>query len=127
MGIGRTEDSHELLDVFGFQRRELGQTVFLSEVISAIQQVDGVAYVDVDLLGSISEAELSSPELQKKLEQLAATTAPESYLLVHLAETIAQAGTSRLPAAAVNGIFPAQLAFLTPDVPDTLILKEVPK
>ena len=116
-----------LLDVFGFQRRELGQTVFLSEVISAIQQVDGVAYVDVDLLDSISEAELSSPDLQKKLEQLAATTTPESYLLVHLAETIAQAGTSRLPAAAVNGIFPAQLAFLTPDVPDTLMLKEVPK
>jgi hypothetical protein len=116
-----------LLDVFGFQRRELGQTVFLSEVISAIQQVDGVAYADVDLLSSISEAELSSPDLQKKLEQLAATTTPESYLLVHLAETVAQAGTSRVADTAVNGIFPAQLAFLTPDVPDTLILKEVPQ
>jgi predicted phage baseplate assembly protein len=116
-----------LLDIFGFQRRELGQTVFLSEVISAIQRVDGVAYVDVDLLSSISEAELSSPDLQKKLEQLAATTTPERYLLVHLAETIAEAGTARPPSVAVNGIFPAQLAFLTPDVPDTLILKEVPQ
>jgi hypothetical protein len=116
-----------LLDVFGFQRRELGQTVFLSEVIRAIQQVDGVAYVDVDLLSSISEAELSSPDLEKKLEQLAATTTPESYLLVHLAETVGpprMAGYQILPR---NGIFPAQLAFLTPDVPDTLILKEVPQ
>src|SRR5206468_6690639 len=31
-----------LLDVFGFEWRELGQTVFLSEVISAIQRVAGV-------------------------------------------------------------------------------------
>lgn len=115
-----------LLDVFGFQRRELGQAVFLSEVMSAIQRVEGVAYVDVDLLNSISEAELSSPDLQIKLDELAATTKAEPYLAVHLAETIAQAEADRQPSTAVGGIYPAQMAFLTPDVPDTLILKEAP-
>jgi hypothetical protein len=44
-----------LLDVFGFQRRALGQPALLSEVISVIQNVDGVAYVDIDAFGGIPE------------------------------------------------------------------------
>ena len=44
-----------LLEEFGFERRELGQDVALSEVTSVIQQVPGVAYVDVDVLGGIPE------------------------------------------------------------------------
>ncbi len=44
-----------LLDVFGFQRRALGQPALLSEVISVIQNIDGVAYVDVDAFGGIPE------------------------------------------------------------------------
>ncbi|MEQ8963179.1 MAG: putative baseplate assembly protein, partial [Coleofasciculus sp. C2-GNP5-27] len=46
-----------LLDTFSFERRELGQDVPLSEVISTMQQVPGVAYVDLDILDSLSEAE----------------------------------------------------------------------
>ena len=44
-----------LLDSFGFERRELGQDVVLSEVISVMQTVPGVAYVDVDTFGGIPE------------------------------------------------------------------------
>jgi predicted phage baseplate assembly protein len=103
-----------LLDVFGFESRDLGQTVFLSEVISAIQKVAGVEYVDVDLLNWISEAELSSSVVLKaKLDLLATTTKPEPYLAVRLAESTA------------DGITPAQLAFLMPGVPDTLNLRQV--
>jgi hypothetical protein len=103
-----------LLDVFGFESRELGQTVYLSEVISTIQKVAGVSYVDVDLLGSLSESELSNTEqLEKKLKELTTTTKPAPYLPVRLAEPTA------------DGITPSQLAFLTPDVPDTLILRQV--
>ena len=40
-----------LLETFSFERRDLGQDVVLSEVISAMQAVPGVAYVDVDVLG----------------------------------------------------------------------------
>ena len=42
-----------LLDAFGFERRELGQDVLLSEVMSAMQAVRGVGYVDVDAFGGI--------------------------------------------------------------------------
>jgi len=115
-----------LLDAFGFQRRELGQTVFLSEVISAIQRVAGVAYLDVDVLTSISEVELSTPSLLKtKLDALKNTSKPDPYVAVHLAETVAQAEKDRL-AEPVDGIYSAQLAFLTPGVPATLIINEVP-
>jgi len=44
-----------LLDTFSFERRELGQDVLLSEVISVMQTVPGVAYVDVDTLRGIPE------------------------------------------------------------------------
>jgi hypothetical protein len=115
-----------LLSEFGFQRRELGQPAFLSEVVSAIQRVPGIAYVDVDVLNSISEAELSTPEtLQQKLKELTATTKPQPYVEARPAGTVTQAGKGRSPSTAVNGIYPAQLAFLTPDVPDTFILNEV--
>jgi hypothetical protein len=118
-----------LLDEFGFQRRELGQTVFLSEVISAIQRVTGVASVDVDLLHSISESELlsSKPEdLISKLKTLAEASKPDPFVRVRLAETVAQAMDSRPGASDINGIFPAQLAFLTPEVAATIILNEAP-
>lgn len=113
-----------LLDEFGFQRRELGQPVFLSEVISAIQRVAGVAYVDVDVLNSISEAELSNSQLLSDKLAALASTKPDPYVTVRLAETVVQAEGKR-HSTAVDGIYPAQLAFLTPDVPDTLILNEV--
>lgn len=45
-----------LLDVLGYTRRDVGQDVVLSEVISTIQQVPGVDYVDVDRMDSISAA-----------------------------------------------------------------------
>jgi hypothetical protein len=44
-----------LFDTFGFQKRSLGQSVLLSEVISIIQHIKGVEYVDVDAFGGIPE------------------------------------------------------------------------
>ena len=45
-----------LLDTFSFDRRELAQDVTKSEVISVIQRVRGVAFVDLDLLAAIRKA-----------------------------------------------------------------------
>jgi|GEM_PF-6819204 hypothetical protein len=39
-----------LQDVFGFERTDLGRSTLQSEVISAIQGVEGVAYVDLAIL-----------------------------------------------------------------------------
>jgi hypothetical protein len=46
-----------LLQAFGFANRDPGQEVFRSEIISVIQAVPGVAYVDLDLVDDISERE----------------------------------------------------------------------
>jgi LysM repeat protein len=43
----------KLLDVFSFERRELGQDAVLSQVLSVMQEIEGVDYVDVDTFDSI--------------------------------------------------------------------------
>jgi predicted phage baseplate assembly protein len=70
-----------MVDAFSFERRELGQNVYMSEVISVIQRVEGVVYVDVDMLEGVSETEIKdenfiketmafwlNPELKKKAQ-----------------------------------------------------------
>jgi hypothetical protein len=124
-----TQVRTSLLDAFGFERRELGQDVLLSEVISVMQSVRGVAYVDVDVLRGIPEKipdvqnpgqrRLLTPEeiakqvtqrLRDKQEHI--LKEPLSRITVNLADR--EAGV----------ILPAQLAFLTPEVPETLILNQ---
>jgi hypothetical protein len=107
-----------LLDTFSYERRELGQSVQLSEVFSAIQKVPGVVYSDIDLLDTISEDEADDPEvkLKGKFETLASgQSKPKPRIIAHLA---------RLDK---NGIQPAELIFLTPEIPETLILEELHK
>jgi hypothetical protein len=106
----------KLLFEFGFNRRELGKDVLLSEVITAIQSVEGVDYVDVDVFDSIPETISAIPDaLEKKLKNLAgaATEAPAPRISIKMA---------RIEGGAIK---PAQIAYLTPVVPDTLILKEL--
>jgi hypothetical protein len=111
----------KLLDAFSFKRQELGQDVLLSQVISTIQSVEGVAYVDVDMIGGVSEkgeaGEIRTPyEIAEEVQQMIANQekAPEPRIQVDMA-SVMKDGTIR----------PAQLAFLTPDVEATLILNEV--
>ncbi len=116
-----------LLDAFGFEARELGQDVLLSEVISVMQAVRGVAYVDVDTFGGVPEKQPDESELGKRrlltpneitdrVQALIGTPedvkGPEPRLQVNLADV-------------EKGLRPAQLAFLTPDVPETLILNRI--
>jgi LysM repeat protein len=147
-----------LLERFGFDRRELGQHVFLSEVQSVVQGVRGVVAVDVNVLAGVSEskttaqlaglaAELKPPPAARipvdlarfvrtqytvgKDETLTAIAAAHG---IHVADLLRlnPALTSRdLPSLAgktlvvASGIRPAQLAMLSPSVPDTLVLTEV--
>ncbi len=89
-----------LLEAFGFKARELGQPVFLSEVIAVIQATAGVACVDVDVLGSVA-----GPAFEQ-LDTLGTTLRLKPCV---------DAGTA--PGK------PAQLVMLTPEVPDALILR----
>jgi predicted phage baseplate assembly protein len=110
----------KLLDTFSFERRELGQDVLLSEVISATQSVQGVAYVDVDMLGGVSEKDetgaLRTPkEIADEVQRMIKSQekGPKPRVPVSLATV-------------KDGIIrPAQLAYLTPDVEATCILNEV--
>ena len=120
----------QLLDTFSFARRELGQDVVLSEVISAIQSIAGVAYIDVDLLGSVPEKEAAADGTRQLLTPAAITDAvqalvapaasgqssanlPPSRLVVNLAGL--DKGTLR----------PAELAILPPSVPSALVLNQI--
>jgi hypothetical protein len=124
-----------LLDEFSFERRELGQNVFLSEVIGTIQQIAGVAYVDVDVLDSLSESEiLDSSVLDKKLKQASGendaagnqAAQPKKYIPVALAQNAAQA-PERARLIPGKSVLPAQLAILLPDAPATLNLNLIEK
>jgi predicted phage baseplate assembly protein len=107
-----------LLEEFGFEGRELGQDVALSEVTALIQQVPGVAYVDVDVLGGILLKKIDGPSaiaaaVLDLVSESQRQRHPRRRIIVELARL-------------VNGsICPAQLAFLSPKVPETLNLREI--
>lgn len=109
-----------LLDKFSLANRELGQDAVLSEAISTMQKVEGVVYVDVDVFGGILSVDpesghLRSPDQITEIVQKMTTDPPSPCPRVQV--DLAQPGPL--------GIQPAQLAFLTPDVTDTVILTEV--
>jgi hypothetical protein len=134
-----------LLDAFSFERRDLGQPVYQSEVLSVIQGIAGVSYVDLDILDAIDQARLISALDQIHQQELQAQTpvgkAHESQtpfdsnvLLQDLADLLGLVPPP-LPVVPVDLahrdkddptiIHPAQIAFLSPAIPDTLILTEL--
>ncbi len=153
-----TELRTALLDALGFERRELGQDVVLSEVISVMQAVPGVTYVDVDNFGGIPEKInenggrrlLTPDEIAESVTcfstqwsqddmaswcQLGGEHEQENECMDYknckkygdVTQTRGVSQRLRVNLAALEGevIRPAQLAFLTPDVADTLILNQI--
>ncbi len=99
-----------LLDTFSFDRRNLRQDVVLGDVIGTIHNVEGVQYVDVDVLSRVAQNTKPS-DLPGLVEQL------RSNDQSRVASLRARLEDSELK--------PAQLAYLSPDVPDTLLLQEI--
>src|SRR5262249_28426439 len=111
-----------LLDAFSFDRRTLGQPIFQSEVISVMQAVTGVDYVDLDRMDAVDQEKLVKALEAAHAEDTNPANVIDSLIakepqdiLVNLAR---YAPTKDEP----TRILPAQLAFLSPDQPDTLIL-----
>ncbi|HEY0614354.1 MAG TPA: putative baseplate assembly protein, partial [Candidatus Elarobacter sp.] len=103
-----------LLARFAFDARELGQSAFLSEAVRTAQDVAGVSYVDFSVFDSVGESVTAT-----QLAGLGTTLTLREYVRAQ--------GTSvdtLVPAGDTHRILPAELVFLTPDVPDTLILSE---
>ena len=110
----------QLLQTFGFDNRDLGQDVYLSEVIAAIQSVPGVSYVDVDYLGSIGEETIDAT-----LKQLFQTASNDrSSVGASLASLLGEDYQAKRPTNHI-AVAPEQLAILTLNVVDTVILQEV--
>ncbi|GAC1342028.1 MAG: hypothetical protein NVSMB27_00410 [Ktedonobacteraceae bacterium] len=123
-----------LYTAFGFEQRDLGQTVYQSEVLSVIQGVPGVAYVDLALMDAIDQQTLldalntiHAEELQEANtgQQPANPTADLTALLGLDTPNYVEAQLARPDPTADGGVAPAQLVFLDADVPDTLILTEL--
>jgi hypothetical protein len=120
-----------LLDTFSFERRELGQPAFLSEVIATIQSVAGVTYVDVDTFGCIPEKQ--TDETDKKagiwkrhvLTPVQITDCIRQLLnrsAQHGPDLYVEAGLAQLDHGAIQ---PAQIAYFSPAAPATLVLKGI--
>jgi hypothetical protein len=130
-----------LLTAFGFESRELGQNVYLSEVYAVMQAVRGVVYVDVDSFGGVPEKitdngarRLLTPDEVTQVVTCIAQPDTCEYkdrfaaalgLTARRTQPLAQA--LRIHAAGFDGhlIYPAQLALLSGELPDTLILNPI--
>ncbi|MEJ2417706.1 MAG: putative baseplate assembly protein [Exilibacterium sp.] len=136
-----------LLQTFGFQQRALGQAVGLDEVISVIQAVRGVAYVDVDAFGGLPEKKLDQgtrrlltlDELAERAQQIAdpgrfrddiekPTMGGDKGMQKNSGKLIVDpANLVRANLADFEGgvLRPAQLAIFSAAVQDTLILNQI--
>ncbi len=151
-----TDLRKKLLDAFSFEHRELGQDVVLSEIISVMQAVRGVAYVDIEAFGGIPEKKpLAKDEIEifdrtqiklpsdrrrlltpdeivlevsdviKRIDQHVDEDAKKTLRKKKGNLPIPQRLIVNLASVQNKSIRPAQLAFLSPDVPDTLILNQI--
>jgi hypothetical protein len=122
-----------LYNAFGFEQRELGQTVYQSEVLSVIQGVAGVGYVDLAILDAVDQQNLLTALDTIHAEELKEANTGQQPDPTHDLQTLLGLGVQQYVVAelakpdpnANGGIDPAQLVFLSPDVPDTLILTEL--
>ena len=145
----------------GFASQALGQPVYLSQIVTAMQAVPGVDYVEVDvfaalpgtadpvqlltaLLGLSGVAEVIDVR-PARFEEVWYTVgtdptgAADTLTTIALRNGLTVAGlvalnpqltsielTAGTQLVVARGIRPAQLALLSPDVPQTLILRSIP-
>ncbi|HEY4263451.1 MAG TPA: putative baseplate assembly protein, partial [Schlesneria sp.] len=128
---------------FQYSDRDLGQDVLLSDAISTVQKIDGVLYVDVDKFDAVKQDEVSNLALRLKNASLMrrarvhvdlARFTTDADELADLPKTtrddILKARHEATSFAIYDEYAPrlraAQLCYLTPDIPDTLILEQIP-
>lgn len=110
----------QMYKAFGFESREFGQDVILSDVLATIQSVRGVEAVVVENFGTVDER---SPD--------GTTLTPIAALITSL-QNIPKFGSAQFQSRIAvrksrvgpGGIIPAEIALLSDRVADTLILNE---
>ena len=113
-----------LQSAYSYESRSLGQAVVLSDIVATIQAVPGVDYAVVTALTVMA---LTDPDATvTALANLATTLSapPKSSIPIPLATPVRVDGNgNKLPPPWV--INPAQVAILTSDVPDSLVLTQI--
>jgi len=106
-----------LLSAYGYQARSLGQSVVLSDIVATIQAVPGVDYAIVTGLAvtTLSDPDTTVTALGNLATRLSAQ--PPSSIPVPLAAAV--------PGPPPQAINPAEIAILSPDVPDSLVLTQI--
>jgi hypothetical protein len=106
----------DLLDRFGFDRRDLGQGIAASAVVAAIQRIPGVAHVDLDTFGAIATMAGAPGER--------APQTPEAikHAIDGVADRVLPWVSAEPARSRPGGFLVAELLILSPDVPATLIL-----
>lgn len=99
-----------LLATFSFDRAELGAPLFLARATAAMQAVAGVEAVDIDVFDAIGATKLDAVLRAGLLKFQAGTAA-----------NLLDVARARI------ALDPHQLAWLAPEVRDTLILTEAPR
>jgi len=112
----------QLLDTFSFEHRELGQDALSSEAISAIQSVEGVAFVNLTTFDAVDE-DITFAELEQLAIKL--TLKPQLRIEVNMEKLPLKAKNSEQGNQDSQQIQPAQIAYLSLEVKDTLILTEL--
>ena len=139
-----------LADLLGFRHRNLAEPVMLGPIIAAIQDVPGVVYVDVDAFGGVPERRVAETGGSRRLltldeisDAVQAIVDPGAAKLqsaggvggMMVASGKAHAFAARGVAQVVRvnagglengGVRPAQIAMLSPDLPETLVLNQIP-
>jgi hypothetical protein len=114
-----------LLEALGFDCRELGQGVATSEVLSAMQAVPGVVYVDLDSFDSIPT---TFPDANAPMGRRPLTPDETAAQIARVLGESPGVGVAVSLARLESGqsvITPAELAVLLADVPETLVLNQI--
>ena len=117
-----------LFDTFGFEYRELGQDVFKSTVIAAIQNVRGVRYslVEIAVLTEDQIIDSLQPQVESSPEKVGAEAVRPPNIFGLGDKVNSLRADQNIPialASAVGQIRPAELAYLLPTVPEALLLE----
>ena len=111
-----------LLDAFGFEKRELATGVASSEVLSVIQSVRGVIYVDLDAFGAIDTTQVVGDGPARPLTPKE-TAIAVSDVVKHGTASAVQVHPARRKGG--KAVLPAQLALLSSEVAETLVLNQL--
>jgi hypothetical protein len=116
-----------ILDAFGFGKRALGQPALRCELLSVMQGVPGVAYVDIDAFGGVTEKTTYRDGSRTLRGPDEITNAVKQIIKRTLRGRFTDDRVDAFPGGADHGVIrPAELVIFTPAVPDTLILNQLP-